>query len=175
MSSEKNENTLKTYLRLLKYLKGLIGAFSLSIVGFLLFAVSQPMLAKVMELIIEAIESKNADARWTLPALAVGVFLLRGVGIFLGTYFNEYGWWFVFIAGLTPFPYKVITIASGVAGLSLPIFIVASLVSRGLRFFVVAGLLYFFGPPIKHFIEQRLGLMFTIFVALLVGGFVVLR
>lgn len=90
MSSEKNENTLKTYLRLLKYLKGLIGAFSLSIVGFLLFAVSQPMLAKVMELIIEAIESKNADARWTLPALAVGVFLLRGVGIFLGTYFNEY-------------------------------------------------------------------------------------
>ena len=91
------------------------------------------------------------------------------------TYFNEYGGWFVFIAGLTPFPYKVITIASGVAGLSLPIFIVASLVSRGLRFFVVAGLLYFFGPPIKHFIEQRLGLMFTIFVVLLVGGFVVLR
>lgn len=89
--------------------------------------------------------------------------------------FNHWGWWFVFIAGLTPFPYKVITIASGVAGLSLPIFIVASIVSRGLRFFIVAGLLYFFGPPIKDFIEKRLGLMFTLFVVLLVGGFILLR
>lgn len=89
--------------------------------------------------------------------------------------FNHWGWWFVFIAGLTPFPYKVITIASGVAGLSLPIFIVASIVSRGVRFFIVAGLLYFFGPPIKDFIEKRLGLMFTLFVVLLVGGFILLR
>ncbi|KZM51319.1 YqaA family protein [Labrenzia sp. OB1] len=89
--------------------------------------------------------------------------------------FNQYGWWFVFIAGLTPFPYKVITIASGVAGLSLPVFIFASIVSRGLRFFAVAGLLYLFGPPIKTFIEKRLGLMFTLFVVLLVGGFILLR
>ncbi|MEP1930157.1 MAG: YqaA family protein, partial [Roseibium sp.] len=72
--------------------------------------------------------------------------------------FNAWGWWFVFIAGLTPFPYKVITIASGAAGLSLPIFLVASIVSRGIRFFVVAALLYFFGPPIRDFIEKRLGL-----------------
>ncbi|WP_029062679.1 YqaA family protein [Labrenzia sp. DG1229] len=89
--------------------------------------------------------------------------------------FNHWGWWFVFIAGLTPFPYKVITIASGVAGLSLPVFVVASIVSRGLRFFVVAGLLYLFGPLIKDFIEKRLGLMFTLFVVLLVGGFILLR
>lgn len=89
--------------------------------------------------------------------------------------FNQYGWWFVFIAGLTPFPYKVITIASGVAGLSLPVFIFASIVSRGLRFFAVAALLYLFGPPIKTFIEKRLGLMFTLFVVLLVGGFILLR
>ncbi len=89
--------------------------------------------------------------------------------------FNTWGWWFVFIAGLTPFPYKVITIASGVAGLNLPVFILASIVSRGLRFFAVAGLLYVFGPPIRDFIEKRLGLMFTIFVVLLVGGFVLIR
>jgi len=89
--------------------------------------------------------------------------------------FNEWGWWFVFFAGLTPFPYKVITIASGAAGLSLPIFLVASIVSRGIRFFVVSGLLYFFGPPIKDFIEKRLGLMFTIFVVLLVGGFAAIK
>lgn len=89
--------------------------------------------------------------------------------------YNDYGGWIVFIAGVTPFPYKVITIASGVTQLSLPVFLVCSVVARGLRFFVVAGLLYWFGPPIKEFIERRLGLMFTIFVVLLVGGFVVLK
>jgi len=89
--------------------------------------------------------------------------------------FNDWGWWFVFFAGLTPFPYKVITIASGVTGLSLPIFMLASVVSRGIRFFVVAALLYFFGPPIRDFIEKRLGLMFTLFVVLLVGGFAAIK
>lgn len=84
------KSSLKTYLRMLRYLKGLIGAFSLSIIGFLVFAASQPMLAKTMELIIEAIEAKNDQARWTLPAFAVGVFLLRGIGMFMGTYFNDY-------------------------------------------------------------------------------------
>ncbi|MDD7909330.1 MULTISPECIES: YqaA family protein [Pseudovibrio] len=89
--------------------------------------------------------------------------------------FETWGWWFVFIAGLTPFPYKVITIASGAFALNLPIFIVASVVSRGLRFFVVAGLLYLFGPPIRTFIEKRLGLVFTVFVVVLVGGFALIK
>jgi len=84
------KGSLKTYFRMLGYLRGLIGVFSLSIIGFLVFAASQPMLAKTMELIIEAIESKNDQARWTLPAFAVGVFLLRGIGMFMGTYFNDY-------------------------------------------------------------------------------------
>lgn len=89
--------------------------------------------------------------------------------------FNTWGWWFVFIAGLTPFPYKVITIASGVTGLNMPIFLMASVVSRGIRFFVVAGLLYFFGPSIRSLIEKRLGLMSIIFVVLLVGGFALIK
>ncbi|TCT10734.1 membrane protein YqaA with SNARE-associated domain [Tepidamorphus gemmatus] len=89
--------------------------------------------------------------------------------------YNQWGAWIVFMAGLTPFPYKVITIASGATGLSLPIFIVASILSRGLRFFAVAGLLYWLGPPIRDFIERRLGLVFTAFVVLLLGGFVVAR
>lgn len=89
--------------------------------------------------------------------------------------FNEYGAWIVFIAGITPFPYKVITIASGATDLSLPVFMVASVLARGLRFFAVAGLLYLFGPPIRHFIEQRLGLVFTVFVVGLVGGFIAIR
>ena len=89
--------------------------------------------------------------------------------------YNDWGAWIVFIAGVTPFPFKVITIASGATGLSLPIFIIASIVARGLRFFVVAALLYFLGPPIRSFIEERLALVFTVFVITLVGGFVAIR
>ena len=89
--------------------------------------------------------------------------------------YQEYGAWAVLIAGVTPFPYKVITILSGATGLSLAVFVVASVVARGLRFFVVAALLWKFGPPIRGFIERRLGLLFTVFCVLLVGGFVVLR
>ncbi|MCB2076874.1 MAG: DedA family protein [Novosphingobium sp.] len=89
--------------------------------------------------------------------------------------YNQWGAWIVLIAGLTPFPYKVITIASGATGLSLPVFMLTSVVARGLRFFIVAGLLYRFGPPIRAFIEKRLGILFTLFVILLVGGFVVAR
>tara|TARA_R110002020_G_scaffold37830_21_gene114122 strand:- start:1473 stop:2054 length:582 start_codon:yes stop_codon:yes gene_type:complete len=89
--------------------------------------------------------------------------------------YNDYGAWIVFIAGLTPFPYKVITIASGATGLDFAVFMVASVLSRGIRFFAVSGLLYLFGPPIKTFIEKRLGLVFTVGVVLLVGGFVVAK
>jgi len=87
------------------------------------------------------------------------------------TKYNEYGAWAVLVAGVTPFPYKVITILSGWTGLSFPVFMLASVIARGLRFFVVAALLWKFGAPIRDFIEKRLGLVFTLFVILLVGGF----
>ena len=89
--------------------------------------------------------------------------------------YNAWGAWAVLVAGITPFPFKVITIASGATKLSLTIIIVASIVARAIRFFAVAGLLYYFGAPIRSFIEERLGLMFTIFMVLLIGGFVVAR
>jgi membrane protein YqaA with SNARE-associated domain len=89
--------------------------------------------------------------------------------------YNDYGAWIVFFAGITPFPYKVITIASGTTGLSLPVFMAASIAARGLRFFIVAALLYFFGPAIRDFIEKRLGLVFTVFMVLLIGGFVAIK
>jgi membrane protein YqaA with SNARE-associated domain len=89
--------------------------------------------------------------------------------------YNEWGAWIVFIAGLTPFPYKVITIASGVTGLAMPVFFLASVLARGIRFFVVAGLLWLFGEPIREFIERYLGWLFMLFVVLLVGGFVVIK
>ena len=89
--------------------------------------------------------------------------------------YNDYGAWIVFIAGVTPFPYKVITIASGATQLNFLVFMVASLLARGLRFFLVAALLYWFGRPVRDFIEQRLGLVTTIFTVLLVGGFIVIK
>ncbi|MFK8033533.1 MAG: YqaA family protein [Hyphomicrobiales bacterium] len=89
--------------------------------------------------------------------------------------YNEWGVWVVLIAGLTPFPFKVITIASGATGLGLPVFILASIVARGIRFFAVAGLIYVFGPPVRAFVEKRLGLVFAASLAILIGGFVVAR
>ena len=89
--------------------------------------------------------------------------------------FNEYGLWIILIKGLTPIPYKIVTIASGVAGFALTPFLLASIVTRGFRFFLVAGLLYFFGEPIRDFIERRLTLVTTVFIILVVGGFVALK
>ncbi|MDP1671071.1 MAG: DedA family protein, partial [Alphaproteobacteria bacterium] len=75
----------------------------------------------------------------------------------------------------TPFPYKVITIASGVTALNPWIFMVASLIARSLRFFGVAALLWKYGPPIREFIDKRLNVLGYSFLGLLVGGFVVVR
>ena len=89
--------------------------------------------------------------------------------------FNALGAWAVLIAGLTPFPFKVITIMSGWTGLSLPVFILCSVVARGARFFIVAALLRRYGEPIRTLIERRLGLLFTALVVLLIGGFWLVR
>lgn len=91
------------------------------------------------------------------------------------TRYNAWGAWAVLIAGVTPFPYKVITILSGATGLNIWVFMIASAVARGLRFFLVAGLLWKFGPPMRDFIERRLGLLFTVFMVLLVGSFALVR
>jgi len=85
--------------------------------------------------------------------------------------FNDLGFWAVLTAGVTPFPYKVITIMSGWTAMPLGTFIVTSILARALRFFVVAGLLWYFGDPVRHFIERRLGLMFALFMLCLIGGF----
>jgi len=87
------------------------------------------------------------------------------------TRFNDFGFWAVLTAGVTPFPYKVITIMSGWTGMPLVTFIATSILARGLRFFLVAWLLWKFGAPIRDFIERRLGLMFITFVIILAAGF----
>jgi membrane protein YqaA with SNARE-associated domain len=85
--------------------------------------------------------------------------------------YNDWGAWAVLIGGVTPFPYKIITILSGSTGLNFWVFLISSVIARGLRFFILAGLLWRFGEPIRDFIEKRLGLMFTLFVVILAAGF----
>jgi membrane protein YqaA with SNARE-associated domain len=118
----------------------------------------------------------------------IGYFLFEAVGkpilAFYGyvekfaefqTLYNDWGWWIVAFAGFTPFPYKVITIASGVTALDLATFTGASVVSRGARFFLVAALLWRFGPPIRVFVEKNLALLSWIFFIGLFGGFLAVR
>ena len=85
--------------------------------------------------------------------------------------FNSLGFWAVLGAGLTPFPYKVITIMSGWTGMHLGTFIATSVLARGLRFFLLAALIWKFGTPIRTFIERRLGLLSILFMLFLIGGF----
>jgi membrane protein YqaA with SNARE-associated domain len=89
--------------------------------------------------------------------------------------FAQWGAWIIIIKGLTPIPFKLVTIASGAAQFNLSAFTLASLVSRGLRFFILAALLWRYGEPIRDFIERRLMLVTSLVAALLVGGVVVLR
>src|SRR5215469_1109090 len=89
--------------------------------------------------------------------------------------FAQWGVWIIIIKGLTPIPYKLVTIASGVAQFPIVPFALASLVSRSLRFFLLAALLWRFGEPVRDFIERRLMLVTSLFAAALIGGFVALR
>ncbi len=123
-----------------------------------------------------------------LAGYAIGLFLYETLGRWIIELYGlvekaeafrrayaEWGLVIVLVAGFTPLPYKVITIASGAAAFDPIVFTIASVVSRGARFFLVAGLLRLFGSAIRSFIEARLGLVTAAFGALLVLGFVALR
>lgn len=123
-----------------------------------------------------------------LLGYAIGMFAFEGIGQPIleslgksdsmedfNARFNGVGFWAVLVAGLTPFPYKVITIMSGWTAMPLGTFLVTSIIARALRFFIIATLLWKFGEPIRDFIEKRLGLMFTLFCIVLVGGFLMVR
>jgi membrane protein YqaA with SNARE-associated domain len=89
--------------------------------------------------------------------------------------YNEWGLWIILIKGLTPIPYKLVTIASGVAHFDPTVFILASIATRGARFFLVAALLRRFGPPIRTFVEKNLTAVATTALLLIVGGFVAVK
>ena len=86
--------------------------------------------------------------------------------------YDRWDFWAIFLAGLTPIPYKVFTISAGVFAINLPVFVLASTLSRGLRFFVIAGLIYRYGESIRLFIDRYFNLLAWIFALLLVLGFV---
>lgn len=88
--------------------------------------------------------------------------------------YDKYGELFVAIGAITPIPYKVVTIASGFFHMDFLSFTVVSFFGRGVRYFAIAGALYLFGPMIKDFVDKNLKLSFTIFIGLLIGGFVLL-
>lgn len=111
----------------------------------------------------------------TIGAWVISVYHLEGAMQTFRDEFAQYGTWIILVKGLTPIPYKLVTIASGVAQFDLFTFVWASIVTRGARFFLVAALLWKFGEPIRAFIEKRLELVTWVFLVALVGGFVVVK
>ncbi len=94
---------------------------------------------------------------------------------YVGNLYNTYAGWAVAIAGFTPIPYKVFTIAAGAFKIDFTVFVVASVLSRSARFFLVGGLIYFFGPPIRSFIDKYFNLLAIVFMILLIGGFILIK
>lgn len=123
-----------------------------------------------------------------LLGYAIGAFLYDSVGLWVvelyglqtkadefHAFFERYGLLVILAKGLTPIPFKIVTITSGAMHFNLPLFVGACIVTRGARFFLVAALLKYFGEPIRSFVEKRLTLVFTLFLVALIGGFVALR
>jgi membrane protein YqaA with SNARE-associated domain len=89
--------------------------------------------------------------------------------------YDEWNVWIVFIAAFTPIPYKLITITAGVFGINFPLFVLASLCGRAARFFLVSGLIWRYGAPIKTFLDKYLGIVTFVGAAMLIGGFAVVK
>jgi membrane protein YqaA with SNARE-associated domain len=94
---------------------------------------------------------------------------------YIGSLYRQYDAWAVGIAGFTPIPYKVFTITAGAFKINFLIFLLASALSRSLRFFLVGGLIYKFGPHIQTFIDKYFNILTVIFTIVLVGGFVLIK
>jgi len=117
---------------------------------------------------------------------AIGAYLYDSVGLWLISLYGygdrveafreayaRWGSWIILIKGLTPIPYKIVTITSGFAGYNFSLFVLLSMITRGARFFLSAFLLSRYGPQVREAIEKRLGFWFTIFLVVLIGGIIV--
>lgn len=92
----------------------------------------------------------------------------------VGELYNEHNFWVIFTAGFTPLPYKVFTVTGGVFQINFVMFIIASIISRGIRFFLIAGLIMRYGAPIKKFIDKYFNLLAIAFTVVLIGSFFLL-
>jgi membrane protein YqaA with SNARE-associated domain len=113
---------------------------------------------------------------WLFESIGSAIISLFGYGgkeEELRAQYAEAGVWIIFLKGVTPIPFKLVTIVSGAMAFSVPVFIAACVVTRGIRFFLVAWLFKTFGPQLAPIIEKRIGLFMLLFVVVLVGGFVV--
>ncbi len=108
--------------------------------------------------------------KWIINLYGYG----QSIETFRDTY-AQWGAWIILLKGLTPIPYKLVTLASGFAGYNFGLFVVLSIITRGLRFFLVAGLLYFYGEPIRGFLERRLEAVALGTVVIIVSGFVIVK
>jgi membrane protein YqaA with SNARE-associated domain len=118
----------------------------------------------------------GALAMATLGQWIVNAYHLQNAFQTFSDGFNKWGVWIIIAKGLTPIPFKLVTIASGVAGLNLVAFILASIVTRGARFFLIAALVRKFGAPIQVFVEKYLTwLMLGVLAAIVIGFWIVLR
>jgi membrane protein YqaA with SNARE-associated domain len=119
---------------------------------------------------------------------AIGLFLYDTLGLWIielyglgdrakafEAEFAEWGLWVILIKGLTPIPYKLVTILCGFAHFNFMVFVLASIVTRGARFFIVAGLVYLYGEPIKEFVERRLNTVALGVLLVIILGFVIVR
>ena len=123
-----------------------------------------------------------------LAGYAIGYFFYNSVGVYIvefyhlensfivfENYYKEFGILIVLGAGITPFPYKFITIASGVFGLNIFLFIIVSIIGRGSRFYLISILLYYFGEKIKLIIDKYFNILTIVFFILLVGSVFIIR
>jgi membrane protein YqaA with SNARE-associated domain len=108
--------------------------------------------------------------KWIINLYGYG----QGVESFRQTY-ATYGAWIILLKGLTPIPFKLVTIASGFSGYNFGLFVLLSTITRGLRFFIFAGLLAYFGEPIREFMEKRLEAVMLGLMAIIVSGFVIVK
>ena len=142
-------------------------------------------LARPQRAYVMALWCTVASVAGGLAGYAIGAVLYDSVGqwlIHLYGYGNkveafraayaQWGAWIILLKGLTPIPYKIVTITSGFANYNLGLFIVFSIIARGTRFFVLAFLLHRYGEQARHFIEKRLGLWVTLGAAVVVIGIV---
>ncbi|MBI5237273.1 MAG: DedA family protein [Deltaproteobacteria bacterium] len=135
-----------------------------------------------------ALVSTIASVLGGIAGYMIGLYFMEAIGYnivklygfterfdYIQNLYRHYDAWAVGIAGFTPIPYKVFTIAAGAFQIKFWVFVAASAVSRAARFFIVAALIFKYGTPVKSFIDRYFNILTIAFTALLIAGFIVIR